>query len=163
MLEKRQPAQDRQLCTHSSTNPGGMASWEVSGWKSAKNMSKYTSHWSWLGTLLSQQDCCLAKASLLCSTTAEMTVQWSYCTHEGSTFGYVIFGQMAPCDLQSCNFNHWPNIWSHWTIKDVEKVPDSLEEDWHILSFLMPEDRVLWTMFLAEDSTALKMKLLLFR
>lgn len=91
-----------------------------------KNVFKYTSHWSRLGTLLPQQDCCLAKASQLRSTTAEMTVQWSYCTHEGSTFGYTILGQMAPCDLQSCNFNHWPSVWSHWRIKNVENGPDSL-------------------------------------
>lgn len=170
VLQNKQSAQDRQPCNYSNANPSGMAARENSlAEKQPKNMFKYTSHWSVLGTLLSQWDCYLVKASLLYSTITEMTVQWTYCTCEDNARGSIIFDWMAPWDLQSCNFNHWPNVWSHWRIKNDGENKGCGERSsqpgrglTHPFFLLMPEDRVLWTMFLAEDSTGLKIRLLLF-
>ena len=100
VLQNRQSAQDRQPCNYSGTDPSGMAAWENSlAENQLKNMFKYTSHWSGLGTLLSQRDCCLAKASLLYSTITEMTVQWTCCTYEDSACGSI---SLAEWPLETC-------------------------------------------------------------
>lgn len=111
----------------------------------------------------------MAKASLLHSTITEMNVPWTYCTYEDSACGSIIFGRMAPWDLQSGTFNHRPNVWPRWRIKNDGENKGCGERSsqpgrgvTHPFFLLVPEDRVLWTMFLAEDFTALKI-LLLFR
>lgn len=162
--------QNRRPYHYSGTNPSGMAAWEnLPAKNQLKNRSKYTSHWCGSGTLLSQ-DCYLAKASLLDSRTAAMTAQWTYCTYEASACGSVIFGWMAPWDLQSGTFNRQLTVWPCWKIKKDGENKGCGEGSsqagrglTHPFLLLMPEDRVFWTVFLAEDPTALKIRLLLFR